>query len=191
MNKKCFLISGSSGVGKTSIAYEVIKKNPNIEKVITSTTRSIRPNETNGVDYYFYDKSGFEKMLENKEFFESAEVYGNLYGSEKKEVERIYNSGHIPLFVCDVQGVINLSKSVDNLVKIFIVPDSFENLKKRLEERLGSTPNDTEKRLKKFQEEAKIADICEYRVINKEGELERAVDEVLFIINEELINRFL
>lgn len=188
MVNKCFLISGFSGVGKTTIAYEVVKRNPSIERVITSTTRTIRPNEKNGIDYYFYEKFEFEEMLKNNEFFETAVVYDNYYGSEKKEVERIFNSGHIPLFVCDIQGVINLSKSVENLVKIFIVPDSMENLRKRIEEREGSTPDDTEKRLKKAQEESEIANICDYRVINRQGKLDDAVNEVLAIIEKELTN---
>jgi len=188
MDKKCFLISGSSGVGKTSIAYEVLKRNNNIEKVITSTSRKIRPNERNGVDYYFYSKEEFEKMLYKNEFFESAFVYENYYGSEKKEVERIFNSGHIPLFVCDVQGVINISKAIDNLVKIFILPDNLENLKNRIEKRSGSNRIDTEKRLKQVEEETKIANICDYRIINEEGKLDKAVDEVLDIIEKELTN---
>jgi guanylate kinase len=188
MANKCFLISGFSGVGKTTIAYEVIKRNPSIERVITSTTRTIRPNEKNGVDYYFYKKTEFEEMLKNNEFFESAIVYDNYYGSEKKEVSRIFNSGRVPLFVCDVQGVINLSRSVDNLVKIFIVPDSMENLRKRIEERDGSTPEDTEKRLKQVKDETKIADFCDYKVINKQEKLDDAVNEVLDIISKELTN---
>ncbi len=186
--KKCFLISGLSGVGKTTIAYEIIRRNPKIEKVITSTTRNMRPNEKDGKDYYFYLKEEFENMIKNVEFFEYAEVYGNLYGSEKKEVERIFDSGHIPFFVCDTQGIKNLSNVVDNLVTIFIVPDSFSNLEKRIWGRIGSSGDDTEKRLKEAREEMKYADICDYKVVNEEGKLDKAVDEVLGIIEKELIN---
>lgn len=185
MNKKCFLISGFSGVGKTTIAYEVMKQRNDIEKVITSTTRAIRPNEKNGVDYYFYSHKDFEKKLQNNDFFENAEVYGNYYGSEKSEVSRIQGSGNIPLFVCDAQGVKNLSESIHNLVKIFVLPDSLENLKKRLEKREGSTQEETEKRLKQVDEETEIANMCDYKIINRQGELSQAVKEVLDIIDKE------
>ncbi len=185
---KVFLISGLSGVGKTTIAYELIDKNPKIEKVITSTTRSIRPGEENRKDYYFYDKAGFENMIRNNELFENAEVYGNLYGSEKKEVRRIFDSGRIPLFVCDTQGVKNLSKVIDNLVTIFIMPDSLENLRKRIEGRDGSTIEDVERRLRRVDEEMKVADICDYKVINVQGKLEKAVGDVRSIIEKELNN---
>ncbi|HNV96889.1 MAG TPA: guanylate kinase [bacterium] len=188
MKKKCFLISGVSGVGKTSIAYEIVKRDARIEKVITSTTRNIRSNEKDGIDYSFYTKEEFEEMVNRGDFFEHVEVYGNLYGSEKKEVDRIFNSGHIPLFVCDVQGIINLSKNIENLVKIFIVPDSIDNLRKRIEDRDGYSSDDTEKRLSYVKEEMKMADICDYEVVNEQGQLEKAVNEVLNIINKELTN---
>lgn len=184
--KKSFLISGVSGVGKTTIAYEVLKRNPDIEKVITSTTREMRSSEENAKDYYFYSKQEFEEMLENGEFFEHAEVYGNLYGSEKKEVNRILNSTHTPLFVCDVHGIENLSKVVDNLVTIFIIPDSIENLRRRMEHRDGQISDSTEERLKQVDAEMKKADICDYRVLNSQGELEKAVEDVLSIIEREL-----
>ena len=188
MKNKCFLISGVSGVGKTTVAYEIVKKDPRVEKVITSTTRHIRPNEKDGIDYSFYTKEEFKEMLNRGDFFEHLEVYGNLYGSEKKEVERIFNSGHIPLFVCDTQGIENLSQAIQNLVTIFIVPDSLDNLRKRIEQREGSFIDDTEKRLKQVQEEMKMADSCDYKVVNKQGELEETVNEVLNIINQELTN---
>ncbi len=188
MKEKVFLISGFSGVGKTTIVYELIEKNPKIEKVITSTSRSIRPGEESGKDYYFYTKEEMEEMRNKDEFYETADVYGNLYGSEKKEVRRIFDSGHVPLFVCDTQGVENLSKVVDNLITIFVVPDSLENLRKRIEGRDGSTPEDVERRLREVDEESKVADICDYRVVNIQGKLSQAVSDVQIIIEKELNN---
>lgn len=76
----------SSGVGKTSVIREITKQRPNIEKVITSTTREMRPEEKNGVDYYFYSKDEFERMLQNDDFFQSNMSYDNYYGSEKKKL---------------------------------------------------------------------------------------------------------
>lgn len=188
MKNKCFLISGVSGVGKTTLAYEIIKRNSKIEKVITSTTRNIRPNEKNGIDYSFYTKEEFEKMVNNGDFFEHVEVYGNLYGSEKKEVERIFKSGNIPLFVCDTQGIENLSGVIDNLVTIFIIPDSLENLRKRISKRDGSSLEDIKNRMQQVQEEMKIADSCDYKIVNKQDKLKEAVNGVLNIIDKELKN---
>lgn len=188
MKNKCFLISGVSGVGKTTVAYEIIKRNSKIEKVITSTTRSIRPNEKNGIDYSFYKKEEFEKMVNRGDFFEHVEVYGNLYGSEKKEVDRIFKSGNVPLFVCDTQGIENLSGVIDNLVTIFIIPDSLANLRKRIGQRDGSSIKETEKRLQLVQKEMEIADSCDYKVVNKQDKLEETVNEVLGIIKKELKN---
>lgn len=182
-NKTCFLMTGLSAAGKTSIVYKLIEDNKELEKVITSTSRSIRPGEENGKDYYFYDKSEFENMIENNELFENAEVYGNLYGSEKKEVRRIFDSGHIPLFVCDVQGLATLSETVPNIKTIYVLPDSFENLKKRIEKRPGLTTETTLKRLLEAEKELEYVKLADYCIINEEGRLDNAVADFSEIVN--------
>ena len=194
MNTKCIIMSGLSGAGKTTIIEAIAKQRPDIEKVITSTTRPIRPGEKNGVHYYFYCLKDFEKMIQNDEFFETTTVYSGKensleeakhYGSEKVEVNRILNSGHIPVFVCDIKGAETLSEKLETSVSIFLMPDSIENLKSRLKNREGSTPNDIKLRLQNIEEEIERSKMCDYIVINREGQLEDAVKEVLNIIDRE------
>jgi guanylate kinase len=181
-NKICFLMTGLSGAGKTSLAYKAMEEDEKIEKVITSTSRPIRQGEKNKKDYYFYNREEMQKMRDNNELYETADVYDDIYGSEKKEVERIYDSGHYPVFVCDVQGRKNLSETVPNIKTIFILPDSFENLKKRIIDRDGERANKTLKRLLEAQKELEDLESCDYCIINKEGKLEDAVNDFEKII---------
>lgn len=181
-NKKCFLMTGLSAVGKTSIAYKLVENNKGIEKVITSTSRNIRPGEENAKDYYFYTREEMEEMRTRDEFYETAEVYGNIYGSEKREVSRIYDSGNCPLFVCDVQGLRTLKETVPNIKTVYVLPDSFENLKKRIEKRPGSTIETTLKRLLEAEKELEYIKLADYCIINKEGKLDDAVYEFSEIV---------
>jgi len=134
MDKKgeIFILTGPSGVGKTEILKRLLA-NPelNLQKVITCTTRAKREGETEGKDYYFISKDEFLNGLKNNEFFEYAEVYGNFYGSRKKDVESLLHSGKNVIFQLDPQGAENLKKMNEHCKVIFIEAESLDAMKDR------------------------------------------------------------
>lgn len=187
-DKVCFLLTGISASGKTSIIYNFLEKRKDlgIEKVITSTSRPMRPGEQDGVDYYFYSKEEILRMRDSEEFLESEDVYGNIYGSEKKELDRIIKNNHTPFFVCDVKGAKTFIKEIKNIISIYVLPDSFSHLKSRIENRPGSTEETTKKRLKEALNELDFINTCSYVIINREGELGEAVSDLENIVTSHL-----
>ena len=134
MPKKLFIISGPSGAGEDSV-IEGLKKKFDIEKIITTTTRPIRPTEKNGREYYFIDKEEFKKKIANQEFFEWAkEDNGQLYGGTLAEVERVKNSDKIGIWKIEYQGAITAKTIEPTAISIFIyIP--IELIEKRLKNR--------------------------------------------------------
>ncbi|MCD4704565.1 guanylate kinase [bacterium] len=182
INKKYFVIAGPSGVGKTTIIGLVLKDNPNLQKVLTSTTREIRDGEVNGVNYNFYSVEGFQKKLANQEFLENEQVHLDYYGVEKKEVEKIIENNKIPLFEVDVRGVMKIKKLIPNLKTIFILPESLEQIENRLKKRPNITEEKLKTRLETARNELKIANEFDYQVVNREGKIDETVNKVLSII---------
>lgn len=184
MNKenKYFLITGPSASGKSTIAKLLLEKCSKLQKVITSTTRKPRSNEKDGVDYNFYSKEEFQEKLNNNEFIENARVYDNYYGMEKKEVDKIIDAGKTPLFVTDVQGAKKFPKIIPEIKIIFIVPESLEQIRKRLEKR-NISDDIINIRMQLAEKEMSIADDFDYQVINEEGKIDKTVKKVLNIMS--------
>lgn len=150
MTGKIFIISGYSGSGKTTISEEMLKQRTNTICTISFTTRAQRPNEKDGINYFFIDKMKFLKLVETGFFIEFSEVYGNLYGTSFESFKPIESNKDV-VKVIDVQGAEKLRNL--NLKACFIFFDvSIEVLKKRLESR--KEPN-ISVRLKKYEEETK------------------------------------
>lgn len=183
MKGNIFVITGPSGVGKTTIATELLKRRPRLKKLVTYTTRVPRPRETDGVSYHFVDETTFTSLLNAGELFESARVYDTLYGSKKFDVEAILQTGNDVLFVIDVQGAKTIQQEHPETVVIFIDAESDAALMKRLEARdQGKTVN-LEKRLQAIQQERTYGASCKYRVVNQEGNLEETVNTVLNLMD--------
>ncbi len=183
MRGKIFIITGPSGVGKTSIATELLKRRPRLKKLVTYTTRPIRPGETNGVSYHFVDEATLTSMQNAGELFESARVYDTLYGSKKSDVEALLHAGNDVLFVIDVQGAKTIQQDHPETVVIFIDAESDEALMKRLEARdQGKTVN-LEERLQAIQNERVYGASCQHRVVNQEGKLTETVDAILNLMD--------
>lgn len=178
-NVKAFVISGPSGVGKDTIVNEVIGRIPELMLSISHTTRPKRPGEVDGKDYFFVDRENFEKMLKD-EFLEHAEVHGHLYGTSIENLKRADKEGKHLVLVIDVQGARQVKKKLDNVVSIFIMPPSLDELRKRLKER-NDTPN-IENRLKKAEEELRASREYDFVVVN--DKLEKSVEEVEKIIRK-------
>jgi guanylate kinase len=135
MTGKLVIISAPSGAGKTTIVKHLLNSGLNLEFSVSATTRTIRGEEKNGVDYFFLSVPEFKKSVEKDEFVEWEEVYKDLlYGTLKSELEKIWANGNYVLFDVDVMGGITLKKIFgDRAVSIFIMPPSVEELESRLE----------------------------------------------------------
>ena len=165
------ILSSPSGVGKTTITKKLQQKYPNFKISISHTTRKPRSNEIDGIDYTFVSKDKFEKLIKNQEFYEYAKIFENYYGTLKKNVNQLIKKNDV-LFDIDWQGTKQLSKFSNlNLIKIYLVTDSKEELKKRLLKRDQNTKEEVEKRFKAFDEDVKHWKDYDYIVINKNLEI--------------------
>ncbi|SFL88646.1 guanylate kinase [Nitrosomonas communis] len=178
-----FIISAPSGAGKTSLIKALLKTRMGLSLSISHTTRQPRPNEINGQDYFFIDRDIFNQMLERGEFLESAEVYGNLYGTSYPWVKDTMASGQDVLMEIDCQGAQQVRQIFPEAVSIFILPPSLESLKARLQQRGQDDPGTIARRLKAVREEVSQVNKFDYAVIN--NELDEALKDICCIIRAE------
>ena len=126
-----FVLSSPSGVGKTTLTKKLAENNSQFSISISYTTRKPRPNEVEGVDYFFLEENEFKEKIRDNEFYEHAKIFGNYYGTSKKSVLDLLRNKNDILFDIDWQGTQQLSKFKElNLLKIFILPPSKEELKR-------------------------------------------------------------
>lgn len=178
-----FVISAPSGAGKTTLITRLLRSDDRFMFSISTTTRQMRHGEANGVNYYFVSNEEFKKMINNDEFFEWAEVYGNYYGTSKKEIDRIIDSGKFPLFDVDIQGCKNLQKKLKDAVYIFIIPPSRDILKARLIGRQTESDEQLDIRLKHAAEEIAEYKNFDYVIVN--NVLESSMSKLRAIIETE------
>ncbi len=185
------IISGPGGAGKDSIANELAKKIPNTARLVTTTSRLPRPGEKAGVDKGYVSKEEFERKIKNGDFVETNNLADNWYGSEKKRLEEALRARDTVYSTLDVHGKENFDRAGIPNLAIFIMPDettekSLEVLRFRMEKRGGMTEEKIKKRLNIAKAEMETADkLYPIKVINREGKLSEAVDEV-----EKIIKRF-
>ena len=176
-----FIISAPSGTGKTTILKKVISGMENIMFSVSHTTRTPRPGEKEGVDYYFVEKDAFQKMLEKGLFYEWAEVHGNLYGTSRNAVQEIIDQGKDIILDIDVQGGLQaMDKVGDKGIFIFILPPSLQELEKRLVNRGTESESVIATRLKNAQGEIRIMGKYDYVIVN--DSLAEAVEVLKSII---------
>lgn len=184
-NKKLFIISGPSGSGQDSVIEGVQKILP-IERVITTTTRKIRPKEKQGKPYYFISATKFKAGIKSNKFFEWAQEYNkNYYGVTHQEIERVQKSKKIGIWKIEYHGVIAAKKLMPDIIAILITAPL-----KILEQRIRNRDNPTEKfladRMTYTKEWLKHKNIYDYKVKNKQGKLDQTVKKVGNIIKKEL-----
>lgn len=153
------LLSGPAGTGKTTLCERLVSSEPNVLRVVTSTTRAPRPGELHGRDYYFFDEETFERMAVSGEFLEHAHVHGRRYGTLRSEVMGKLAQGNDVIFNVDIQGAENFRRAAAEipdlrrrLVTLFLMPDSIESLRERLRGR-GAAPEDIERRMETARRE--------------------------------------
>tara|TARA_B100001093_G_scaffold446360_1_gene450601 strand:+ start:806 stop:1399 length:594 start_codon:yes stop_codon:yes gene_type:complete len=166
------ILSSPSGAGKTTLTKKIQQKYKNFRISVSHTTRKARPNEVNGVDYHFVSKQEFNNMLKNNEFYEHAEIFDNYYGTSKKSVVNLLKNKNDILFDIDWQGTQQLAKYKElNLTKIFILPPSKLELKKRLFERNQDKPDSVEKRLLGYEKDSLHWNEYDFIILNDKLEI--------------------
>jgi len=185
MNKSnIFIISGPSGAGEDSIIRGLEKIMP-IEKVVTTTTRQMRPRESQGKPYYFISPEEFAAKKSNNEFAECAREYnGNWYGVTKEELDRVAKSGKIGTWKIEYKGVITAKHIFPEIKSIYIAPPSLEILEQRIRRRDKNISEEyLKERMGYTRKWIEYENIYDYKVINEEGKLDKAIQEVAEIIN--------
>lgn len=185
---KLIVFSGPSGVGKHTILQQITNKEKlNLAYSISMTTRQKREKEQHGVDYYFVSKEEFMNAAKNNELIEWAEFVGNYYGTPKQEVERLRKLGKNVVLEIEVIGALQVldiyKKDQENLISIFLMPPSIEELKRRLITRNTEPIEVIEQRIKKASKEMEVKDKYKYQVINDDPH--RAAMEVMEILLNE------
>ncbi len=162
---KLFVLSGPSGVGKSTILKDLAQRQEFYFSV-SATTRDPRPGEENGVHYHFHTAEEFQKLIEENALLEWAEYVGNYYGTPAKYVDEAMESGRNVILDIEVQGAGQVKESRPEAVRIFIAPPSWEELERRLTERGTDTAEKIEKRLARAKEEFESAKNYDYIVVN-------------------------
>ncbi len=179
------VLSGLSGAGKDSVLEGLKKCRCPLEFIVTVTTRPRRPGERDGVHYHFISDNRFQEMIDSNRLLEWATVYGNRYGVPREPVRQALADGKDVIIKVDVQGAATIKKILPQAVFVFLAAPSLEELAPRLKQRRTETDAEYELRLKTAREELEQMHIFDYLVINRHGELDRAVADIRAIIAAE------
>jgi guanylate kinase len=182
MKGKLIIIAGPSASGKTELVKRLIVEMPNSARLITTTTRQPRHGEVS--DYFFMSRIEFQVGIRCDEFFEYAEVYGNLYGVSKKVLATFLDKYDYVFSIMDVQGTQTLKSKIPEALTLFIQPDSLDDIRRRILKERGDIPStELEKRLETASTEMELAPTFEVVVNNKEGKFEEMVQNVIKVLN--------
>jgi len=179
------VISGLPGVGKDSVVKRMMQREPSFHFVVTVNTRAPRPGEVNGVDYIFVSEPEYFRMKEQGELLEAARVYNEYKGVPRKQVEAALASGKDVVMRLDVQGAGIIKQLFPEALLIFLTAQNEEEMVRRLENRQTESGKNLRDRINIARSELIRVDEFDFVVVNHEGRLEEAVDEVLSIIRSE------
>ena len=183
-----FILSSPSGAGKTTISRMLLDRDPEIRLSVSATTRPIRPGEQDGVHYHFVDQTEFDRMIANDEFYEWATVFGHSYGTPKAQIRAGLKEGRDYLFDIDWQGTQQLyQKDQQDVVRVFILPPSIDELRRRLTGRGTDAPEVIQARMDRARAEISHWDGYDYVVVN--DDVEACYDQVLEILHAERMKR--
>jgi len=179
-----FILSSPSGAGKTTISRMLLDRDSEIQLSVSATTRPMRPGEQDGVHYHFVDQTEFDRMIANDEFYEWATVFGHSYGTPKAQIRAGLKEGRDYLFDIDWQGTQQLyQKDQQDVVRVFILPPSIDELRRRLTGRGTDAPEVIQARMDRARAEISHWDGYDYVVVN--DDVEACYDQVLEILHAE------
>lgn len=180
------IVSGPSGSGKSTIVSKFLKLNKDFQLSVSHTTRRKRVGEVDGKNYYFISKEKFQEMIKKDEFIEWANIYGNYYGTSKVEIENILKAGKNVLLEINVDGLVSAKRIFnEEIVSVFIIPETIEELIKRLKERNSESDEDLKKRILEVEREISYINLYDYGIINKRGNLKESVNALICVIEAE------
>jgi guanylate kinase len=182
------VMSSPSGAGKTTLSRRLLGADPNVAMSVSVTTRQPRPGEVNGKDYHFIAQDEFARLRDGGELLEYAEVFGNFYGTPKRPVAEALQAGRDVLFDIDWQGTQQLAQAMEeDLVRIFILPPSAEELRERLIGRAQDSASTVAKRMAKAADEISHWPEYDYVIVNED--IDRASAEIEAILRAERLRR--
>lgn len=174
------ILSGPSGVGKSTVCRALLAESNNLVLSISATTRQPRPGELAGREYFFYSPEKFAEALKQNAFLEWAEVFGNYYGTPRAYVEKVLAQGQDCLLEIDVQGALQVKAQWPEGIFVFLVPPSQEELKKRIT--LRATENEAERQKRLNQAQIELSYLSEYDYLVVNDDLAAAVKKLQAII---------
>jgi guanylate kinase len=183
--KLLFVVSGPSGVGKSTLCRHILKNVPDIRLSVSYTTRKPRSGEMDGKEYRFISEDEFRAKISEHAFAEFAEVYGRLYGTPWKELEQDSGSNTDVLLDIDVQGARQVMKTLQKAVTVFILPPSLEVLRARLVDRGTDSADEQSRRFQKAQDE--MRSYTEYQYTIRNETLDQAIEELQSVIVAERV----
>ncbi|MEO8099549.1 MAG: guanylate kinase [Acidobacteriota bacterium] len=176
-----FIISAPSGSGKSTLVGQLMQRVPGLRFSVSYTTRAPRGNEREGKEYYFISREQFEARIERDEFLESADVFGNYYGTHRSELDRASAEGVDLILDIDVKGARQLKERIAGAVSIFILPPSRQVLEQRLRARSQDSEPVIQRRLLEAAEEIRNYSLYDYVLVNRE--VQASVDNLVSIVS--------
>lgn len=184
-NPVLIVISGPSGVGKDAVLAKMKESGRPLHYVVTATTRPKRPRERDDSDYHFVSKEEFEELIKQGELLEWANVYGNLYGVPKRQVQQALAQSRDVIVKVDVQGAATIKSILPQAVFIFLAPPSVAELERRLKERETESAEEFELRMKTARGEMNALSMFDYVVVNHQDQIELTMTQIDAIISAE------
>ncbi len=179
------VLSGPSGAGKDAVLNRLKMVHFPIAHITTMTTRPRRPKEKDGIDYNFVNREQFQKLIDDNELLEWANVYGNFYGVPKQAVREALAAGKDTIIKIDVQGAATIKKIIPQAIFIFLAPLTMQELIDRLTMRNTESEENLRLRIDTVKEEMTKIDMFDYVAVNEHGQIDRVVDEIRAIISAE------
>ncbi|TAJ81208.1 MAG: guanylate kinase [Gallionellaceae bacterium] len=180
MSGNLFIVSAPSGAGKTSLVTALLDINKQIDLSVSYTTRAPRPGETDGVDYHFVTREKFTQMAQHGDFLESAEVYGNLYGTSQSWISQENGKGRDVLLEIDWQGAAQVRNKFPDSIGIFILPPSLAALESRLTGRKQDSAEIITQRLQAARED--ISHVAEFDYVIINDKLDEALQQLNAVV---------
>ena len=177
---RLFVVSGPSGAGKGTVVSGVLRRRPELVLSISATTRPARRGEVDGINYRFLTERDFVAGRDRGAFLETAEVYGNLYGTPREPVDAALAAGRDVILELDIQGALAVKRAAPEAILIFIEPPSLEDLSGRLRGRGTENPETMRRRVEAAYDEVKAKGAYDHIIVN--DRIEDAVDEVIRIL---------